>query len=244
MKILSMLTWTLCLALLVATPRLSPAQGVDPDNPSEVASHMHEHLERISEIKKQIIRGNLDGVNDPATWLAEHESVSGLPKNFEPYVELMRNYAHQVLAAPDLSAAAVAVSRMARTCGNCHLVNEIEIEFSDEQTPADWSDTITHMQRHQWAADRLWEGLIAPSDTAWSRGTDMLVDVPLGPTDVLDGTTSVANATAIDEIARRVHLLGGQGTNTRTPDSRSVLYGEILGLCADCHSMLESGPKQ
>ena len=210
MKILSMLTWTLCLALLAAMPQLAPAQGADPDNLSEVATHMHEHLDKISEIKTQIIMGNLDRVVEPATWLAEHESVSGLPKNFEPYVELMRNYARQVLDAPNLSAAAVAVSRMARTCGNCHLVNEIGIEFGYDQAPADWSDTITHMQRHQCAADRLWEGLIAPSDAAWRRGTDMLVDVPLGPTDVLDGTTSVANATAIDEITRRVHLLGGQ----------------------------------
>ena len=238
----SKLVCILCAVLLTVTPKLLPAQGAGAEEVSDVATHMHEHLSRITEIKTQIITGNLAGVVDPATWLAEHESVTGLPDNFAPYVELMRNYAHQVVAADDLDSAAVAVSDMARTCGNCHLVNEINIGFDDDRMPADWSDITSHMKRHQWAADRLWEGLIGPSDIAWNQGTDMLVDVPLRPTDMVDEWTTTADFVAIDEIARRIHLLGGQGTNTRTPDARGKLYGELLGLCADCHSMLERGP--
>lgn len=231
-----------CLALLAAMPILLPAQSPDADDGVDIATHMHEHLTRITEIKTQIISGNLPGVHEPAIWLAEHESATGLPENFEPYVEQMRNHARQVVEAADLDTAAVAVSNMARTCGNCHLVNGIRIAFSYDRTPPDWSDTRTHMRRHLWAADRLWEGLIGPSDRAWGRGTDMLVDVPLSPINVMDGTTGTFDAAAIDEIARRVHVLGGQGTNTRTPDARAALYADLLGLCARCHSMLESGP--
>ena len=242
MNTLSKLIFILCVLLLTVTPKLLPAQGTGAGDVSDVATHMHEHLSKITEIKTQIIMGDLAGVDEPATWLAEHESVTGLPDSFAPYVELMRNYAHQVVAAEDLDSAAVAVSDMARTCGNCHLVNEISVGFDDDRMPADWSDITTHMQRHQWAADRLWEGLIGPSDLAWNQGTDMLVDVPLRPTDMVDEWTATADFVAIDEIARRVHLLGGRGTNTRTPDARGKLYGEMLGLCADCHSMLKRGP--
>jgi hypothetical protein len=122
------------------------------------------------------------------------------------------------------------------------VTNEVELEFGFDTRPADWADTNTHMQRHQWAADRLWEGLIGPSDIAWNRGTDMLVDVPLHPADVMDETTNGTDSDVIDKIAHRVHLLGGQGTNVRTPDARSELYAELLGLCADCHSRVGRGP--
>ncbi len=232
----------LSLILLVSVPYISFAQSESDDELSTVAAHMHEHLARISMIKSFIIADNLDGVREPATWLAEHDSVPGLPENFEPYVELMRVYARQVVEALDLKSAADSVSRMARNCGNCHLVNNIELEFGFDTKPADLADSITHMQRHQWAADRLWEGLIGPSDVAWGRGTDMLVDVPLHSTDVMNDTTSEVDSDMIDQIAHRVHLLGGQGTITRTPDGRSDLYAELLGLCADCHTMLGRGP--
>jgi cytochrome c553 len=244
MKTLFWLASITTLALIATTPRLLPAQEVGAVDESDVATHMHEHLNRITTIKSLIIMGKLDGVREPAAWLAEHEAVAGLPANFEPYVGLMREYAREVYNAADLKSAAISVSGMARTCSNCHLVNEIEIEFGYDQIPSEWSDTVSHMQRHQWAADRLWEGLIGPSDAAWHRGTDMLIDVPLHPEDVVDGASDDVDTEALDRIARRIHVLAGQGTNARTPTQRSELYGEMLGLCAECHTRLGQGPGQ
>ena len=234
----------ICCVRGAAMPWSSPAEETIAEDESEVATHMHEHLDRITAIKAHIIMGQLDAVRAPATWLAEHKSVAGLPANFLPYVEMMREYARQVIAAPDLDSAATAVSSMARTCGNCHLSNDIELKFGYDQMPEGLTDTVSHMQRHQWAADRLWEGLIGPSDFAWDLGSDMLVDVPLHAADVTDEVTSDADATAIDQMAHRIHVLGGRGTDARTPDSRSGLYAEILGLCADCHTRLGKGPAQ
>lgn len=232
------------LTLISTTSRLAPAQDVRADNETDVATHMHEHLGRITTIKSLIIMGNLDGVREPAIWLADHETVDGLPADFEQYVGLMRQYAREVNNAIDLKSAAIAVSGMAQTCSNCHLANEVEIEFGYDQIPAEWSDTVSHMQRHQWAVDRLWEGLIAPSDTAWQRGTEMLVDVPLHPDEVINQDSGITDSDAIDQMARRIHVLAGQGAGARTPAERSVLYGEILGLCAGCHTRLGRGPGQ
>ena len=244
MKSLFWLASIIALTLIASTSRILPAQEVRGEDETEVATHMHEHLARITTIKSLIIMGNLDGVREPAIWLADHEAVSGLPEDFEPYVGLMRQYAREVNNALDLKSAAIAVSGMARTCSNCHLANEVEIEFGYDQMPAEWSDTVSHMQRHQWAADRLWDGLIAPSDTAWDRGMNMLVDVPLHPDDVTDENSADVDTAALDRIARRIHKLAGLGTIATTPTARSELYGEMLGLCADCHTRLGRGPGQ
>ena len=232
----------LCFILIAIVPRTASTQEPGANDRSEVVAHMHEHLTRITTIKAHIIMGKLDGLREPATWLAQHDSVNGLPTNFEPYIEVMRNYARRVVNAPDLNAAAASVSDMAETCGNCHLVNEIQLEFRFDQMPAEWADTVTHMQRHQWAADRLWEGLIGPSDVAWSRGIDMLVDVPLHASDVVDEWTEGTDTAMFDEIANDLHELGAQGAAARSSNARGKLYGEILSLCAACHTKLGRGP--
>jgi len=46
----------------------------------------------------------------------------------------------------------------------------------------------------------------------------MLVDVPLHPDDVMDESPEDMDSEALDQIARRIHVLAGQGTNARTPD--------------------------
>lgn len=93
------------------------------------------------------------------------------------------------------------------------------------------------MQRHQWAADRLWEGLIGPSDAAWSRGIRMLAEAPLHGTEPSWDTASDG-----DELARRVHELGSEAASALLPHARATVYGEMLGLCADCHTRTGGGP--
>ena len=240
MKNILGLALLLILALVAVAFRPSLAQVVSEEDRSAVADHMHEHLTRISTIKSAIIAGKLEDVREPATWLADHETAAGLPAGFESYVIQMRSYARHVIEAQDLVSAAESVSNMAKTCGNCHLVNDVNLEFGYDGKPRkDLEDVVTHMQRHQWATDRLWEGLIGPSDIAWNRGTDMLIDAPLLPSDV---TMAMDNIAEIGNIARRIHALGGIGTETKTPDARSELYAELLGLCASCHTLLGRGP--
>ena len=239
-KYFSWLALMLVVTLVTPTHRSTLAQVVSDEDKSTIADHMHEHLTRIGMIKYAIVAGNLQDVVEPASWLADHETAAGLPKEFESYVVQMKDYARRVIEAQNINSAAESVSKMAKTCGNCHLVNEVNLEFGYDQMPRrDVEDVVTHMQRHQWATDRLWEGLIGPSDTAWNRGTDMLIDAPLLPSDV---TTSTDDVAEINNIVRRIHALGGIGTETKTPDARSELYAEILGLCARCPTLLGRGP--
>lgn len=242
MKSLFWLASITVLTLSAATSRLAPAQDLRGDDETDVATEMHEYLDRISTIKSMIIQGNLDGARESAMWLADHEAVAGMPANFVQYEGVLRQYARDISNATDLKSAAITISGMARTCGDCHLANDVKLEFGYDQVPAEWSDTVSHMQRHQWAVDRLWDGLIGPSENAWNRGLNMLVDVPLHPDDVTDEDLPEADTAALERITRRVHDLASVGTIATTPMARSEVYGEMLGLCSECHTRLGRGP--
>ena len=242
MKTLSWIVAILILAPLAIVPGPVTSQEVSDDEMSSIVDHMHEHLDRITSIKTSIIMGNLDGVRESAKSLAEHEVWSSLPDNYEAFVEPMRSYAREVVAAPDFQTAADAVSGMAITCSGCHQANKVALKFDVEMKPEEWGETKMHMQRHQWAVDRMWEGLMGPSDEAWSYGTNMLVDIPLHPYDVAGDAVDMEDTIAIDVIAQRLHTLGGQGAYTHEPAERQKMYGEVLSICADCHTRLDRGP--
>lgn len=233
----------LCLALGLTLPQWLAAQDTVSEEETAAAAHMHDHLTHITTIKAFITMGLLEGTRQPANWLATHQTLADLPASYEPFVEFMRSSARQVEKAEDLDTAAAAVSLMAQNCGNCHRVSHVDIEFGYDTLPAQWSDSATHMQRHQWAMDRLWEGLIGPSDTAWTRGTNMLAEEPLHAADVSENVTA-SEARALEDIAREVHELGSAGTRLMSLNDRSQVYGQILGLCADCHTRVGRGPGQ
>ena len=206
---------------------------------SDLAVHMQEHLQQISLIKTAVIRGDLDGLRRPATWLAQHEPAPEASILYVPFILSMRGHASEILEATDIRTAAADVSAIATDCANCHIASGVEIDFGGKTEPASWSDMESHMQRHQWAIDRLWEGLIGPSDVAWSRGIRMLAEAPLHGTEaawedaVEDG----------DAMARRVHDLGKEAAIALLPHARAAVYGEMLGVCADCHTRTGGGPR-
>ena len=231
------------LALGSTLPYSLVAQETVSEVESAAAAHMHDHLTYITTIKAFITMGLLEGTRQPANWLATHDRMTELPPSFEPFVDFMRSSAHQVENAGDLKTAAEAVSLLAQNCGNCHRASHVDVEFGFDALPAQWSDSETHMQRHQWAMDRLWEGLIGPSDAAWTRGTAMLAEEALHAADVSENV-SAEEARALENIAQQVHELGAAGAGLTNLNDRSQVYGRILGLCADCHTRVGRGPGQ
>lgn len=225
----------LCLFLAVVAPL---AQEGDSEDPSATAIHMHEHLVQLTDIKAEIVAGNLAGTREPAAWLADHEPMDDMPLVYEPFVQSMRGNALAILDAGDLESAAVGVSTIARDCAACHTAFGIDLKFGFDQEPPAWSDLESHMQRHQWAVDRLWEGLIGPSDGSWSRGITMLAEAPLKGTEA----SWDEEATHGDELASRVHMLGREAASALTPEARSGVYGRIVGTCAECHTRTGGGP--
>ena len=215
-------------------------QHAEEEAVSAFAEHMHGHLDEVAAIKAAVIAGDLDGVIEPATWLATHDEPEGMPEAWQPYLEEMRLYAARASNAQDLLTAASAVSEIGRSCGGCHQATGFKVAFGmDERPPSDVQNLRTQMQRHLWAADRMWDGLIGPSDAAWNRGTEILTEVQLTAGDITDKPGQKGQVSA---LVVRARSLGEQGSLATSSELRSGLYGEFLSLCASCHSLTGGGP--
>lgn len=224
------------------------AEEASEDDYTALVEHMHSHLERVSEIKAAVIAGNLPGVREPARWLATSEPPGLSSPAWEPYVQEMRRYAARAADATDLVAAASAVSEIARACGDCHRASGLSIAFGfDERPPEELQSLMTQMQRHLWAADRMWEGLIGPSDVAWNRGAAILSEIHLDISDFAgasaEGATTAENESQMSDLLGRARGMGEQGGLAASSELRSGLYGEFLSLCASCHTLTGGGPQ-
>jgi cytochrome c553 len=86
------------------------------------------------------------------------------------------------------------------------------------------------MDRHAWAADRMWEGLIAPSDAAWHEGVSELATVPSkAPKE------QPALAPEFVRELREVRALGAEARRAHDASGRAALYARVLTTCAGCH---------
>jgi cytochrome c553 len=203
-----------------------------------VAEHMREHNEAMIAIQRAIIGGSIAGTLEPAQWLLEHAEPAGLPAGSDAFFAAVRTAANDVVEADTIEAAADAASRMGLACGNCHLANNITIVFDEVEQPSDEAAEKPHMQRHQWVADRMWEGLIGPSEEAWNRGANLLFESPIKP-HVL--AKHGGDDEALVGMSRRVHQLAANATIVSTPEEKAELYGEFIANCGSCHLELGKG---
>jgi hypothetical protein len=145
----------------------------------------------------------------------------------------MRAEARSVASAQDLTAASGAAARMAKTCGDCHHTTQRGPRIIVGALPVEsGSATTTEMMWHQWAADRMRDGLIGPSDSAWSAGAIALANDPIYQADV---GVRTGRFQQMDEMARRTVALGRRAADLRDGFERATAYGEFVASCAVCH---------
>jgi hypothetical protein len=196
--------------------------------------HMQLHYQRVGQVETALIGGDLATARAAAAWIAEHDEVAGLPEAGTPWLAAMRSSAHNVSIATTEVAAANAAALMVKTCGDCHhavhkgphiVVNLVPLEASTAMN--------THVTRHRWAADRMRDGLIGPSDSAWNVGATVLAEQPIYQADVGMRTGRFAEA---EQLAERVMELGRRARATTDGYERASVYGEFLTTCAACHT--------
>lgn len=205
-----------------------------------LVEHMHGHYDAVVRIQSAVIAGSLEATREPAALLVEHPAPAGMPAEWQEHVDAMRAAARDALEAEDLAAAADATSRLGLACGACHMANNITVEFDEVDMPSDKESSKAHMERHQWAADRMWEGLIGPADWSWSRGGNMLFESPLRHKAL--GAKSDDDPSII--MARRIHQLAANATAVSSPEEKAEIYAEFLANCANCHTSLGEGPRR
>lgn len=222
-----------------APPPDVPAPMVEPKvdhhlEPALIEEYMSDHFRITNWTRDAVAEGDLEAVREPLVALADHEYAPDVPEAWMPRILQLQAAARVTARAPTLTAAAHGIATMASICGQCHLdlgqSLPLEAAQVESQAPKD-DDVSTRMFRHFWAIERLWEGLMAPSDQAWSAGASALIRAPLR-TPKPESPAPHKFAEALEQLRQ----LGTRASAAASPKARSEIYAVALASCADCHA--------
>jgi hypothetical protein len=197
---------------------------------------MQAHLDAIVAIRDALIAGDLATAQAKARWIVEDQTVPGIATWQERAAEV-RSRAAGVVDATSIEAAAGPAAELARACGRCHADHSVLPPRAAAEPPPLGSDRVPHMLRHHWAAERMWEGLVGPSEERWNAGVAELAETPLHREELDLGPTAASHIT---DLAAQVHQLAAEasGIPATAWDARAALYARFLATCADCHQTM------
>ncbi len=225
-----------------APPAPAPAAAPAAAPVGEAKVHMKNHFLKAYEAKDAVVAGNFEQARAPMAWLATHDHPNMDP-TWAPHVANMKAAAAVGAEATDLIGAGAAIAGVAATCGSCHTALSAGPSFTVGDAPAQTEeahldrDAKAHMARHKWGADRLWEGLVGPSEEAWRRGAEVL-----GGDAELFSHADGELPEGVQELAAEIHRLGARAQGAASPSERSEVYAELLLTCAACHATVDAGP--
>jgi len=205
----------------------------DPYMGSPSRGQMITHFDIAVEARGLALNGDVDAFRDAADDLAELDPADDLPAELILQLGPMRYEAREGANARTIEEVTLASARIARTCGDCHLANEVPLgdRFTIGGPPPPGS-AARHMAGLAWTSRLMWDGLIGPSDRTWTAGAQGLVELgvlPEGlPTNLPPGEARVAGV--------RLRQLGERAVLTRDPAERVEVLAEIWSTCARCHA--------
>ncbi len=210
------------------SPQLVPDGNTLHTDASEVQQRMHRRLSAVTTIATAIAVGDLPKAQAEASGLATIEEPEELTQ-WRPFLARIRVAAAQVANAKDLDATAGAATELAAQCGHCHLVVAGKAHVPPLPVALPGKTLAQQMAQHQWAAARMWDGLIGPSDERWLQGARALTTMRI-------------------DLAERQLTLGiwisrirTQAKAAMTPpsgDARALILREMLVNCVGCHRVI------
>ncbi|MFO0548105.1 MAG: hypothetical protein U0271_06940 [Polyangiaceae bacterium] len=206
------------------------AEPSGPPPGSAGARLMRQHFAQTTQIQDAVIWGEIEKASRPAGSLADVEGVETLPPKWQESVTQLKDSSRRIRESSDLQEVAAATADIGRACGNCHgKAGGPKIVVNDPPT-VDAKSVASRMQRHKWAAARLWEGLYGPSDAAWKAGASALELDPF-PEEVLNkgGVHGRSAASNFRDVAKTL-------SKAKTSDARGSAYASLLSTCAPCHA--------
>jgi cytochrome c553 len=228
-------------ALLLAPGYLAGCGGATesapPDLPAkaiEVRDRMHERFTATRRLELSIAFGQLEAAHAEAATIAAVDEPGVLPA-WRPYVDQIRAGAREIEQTTNLAAAARTSALLGRRCAQCHEASSAKLTFAKEAPPPTGPKLPNKMASHQWAASRLWEGLVGPSPERWQEGARAMAGAPL--TIVAEGDNVPPDLAVSDDVGR-IRLFATRALAARTPDERATLYGDLLSTCVRCHAKI------
>jgi cytochrome c556 len=185
---------------------------------------MHARFAAAKAAEVAIALGDLERAHGEAHRIATQDEPDFLPE-WRPYLDEIRATAARIETTPDTMTAAKTMAQLGRECARCHEATDAKIAFARELVPP------TEMASHQWAAARMWEGVIGPSEDRWLAGAHALSGAPLT-------LTAESGQLGIADDAARVKLLAQRALKPDDRDERANLFGDLLATCAHCHAVI------
>jgi hypothetical protein len=204
-----------------------------PTSPPEgdLKAEMRHHFKEVTAVQAALIQGDLAEAKRVAGELALMHVSEGW--GWERYAFRVRERAQKLARLATADRAYGLVTDMATQCARCHVDSGAVAGFAWSPEIADDGTVPTRMARHQWAAERLWHGLVGPSTERWNEGVRVLAEQP-----------QPAEAMAKDPRAReRVGALSfelvaraKQAAKTTGQGARARVFAGMLEVCAACHT--------
>jgi hypothetical protein len=209
-----------------------PAHAVTAPSES-IEAFMTDHFLIATFVRNGVIRGNLNLIRGALDTLATHEYRTVAPGGWFRWIGEIQEVARVTAEVNTLESAASGVATIARICGDCHRSHGVPTSYTPiDFHPAGQAGTLQYrMSRHRWAADRMWEGLIGPSDESWNAGARELARVAAEPP-VEAGSLPAAFARDLEQVQE----IGQLAIEAETPEQRAGLYASFLSRCAGCHA--------
>jgi hypothetical protein len=226
-----------CQASPAPTETPAPTSSVMPALAAkalEVRVHMHVRFAAARRLEQAIVFSDLARAHGEAKIIAELAEPDVLPE-WQPYITQIRDAARQVILTNDLAAAATMSGLVGRRCAQCHAASEAKLVWAKEQAPTASTKLVVNMASHQWAANRMWEGLIGPSIERWRDGAQILANAPLA---IVAEADNLPPDVAVSDDVSRIRLLAKRALAAETLDARANIYGELLQSCVRCHATI------
>lgn len=190
------------------------------------AARMDFHSREAEAMRLALTSGDRKNALVQANKLAEDNWTPHLRPSWKEHMSPMYAAARAYVEATDAHAAAVAVGNLGLACASCHRVlGGPNPESSGGGAPE------PSMQAHAWSVERLWFGLMAPSDSAWGEGAIQLSKSPIVGSDIA----------LIDAEAQRLQSFGRLAIGAKG-DQRASVFGDIMNTCATCHRRVGREP--
>jgi len=216
-------------------PPAGPAAAADP---AGARALMQGHFARAASAHDAIVRADMDTARADMAWLATHQEGDALPENLQPLLVAMQAEAARFAEATTLTEAGTAYARTLVRCGACHTASHGGPEIA--QTPIPEGDTPeARMRRHQWASDRMFDGLVMADPAIFRAGNEALTSAPLTQTEL--PSTEGQPAEQVVGLTTHVRQLGAEAATAADDDARAGIYGRYLATCGTCHRLLEGG---
>jgi hypothetical protein len=209
----------------------APAKDTVVSFTADPHRHMKEHFTRATKMQDAVLAGNLSQAQAQARWLANHKEET--PDSWQPYVMTFQSEASAVADAKSIDQAAAAVGRLAADCGDCHAAHKAKPHIGSSPIVGPAGSVKEHMTAQLEALDRLWDGLMIPSDQAWTEGAKLLAKVAVSQRSLQkEGLDKADSATVLAESLRQLSASAAKAT---TKGERSTTYAELLSTCVACH---------